>query len=152
MRSRGRKRAWCQNSTQMSPHQAQGLPGKVARPLLHGSPLRHVYSDHWGNKMSALPLGSCECSLDGPPHCGRERTTSLPGGWLRWFMYQRVWKPHTVMHQLGKHCKNIRERHSRRNTQDGMGSNAKLRRGGSAGVGRGGKRHLRWVGRVMPPP
>ena len=31
-------------------------------------------------------------------------------------------------------------------------SNAKLRRGGSAGVGGGGKRHLRRVGRVMPLP
>lgn len=35
---------------------------------------------------------------------------------------------------------------------DGAGSNAKLRRGGSAGAGAGGKRHPKWVGRAAPPP
>lgn len=54
-------------------------------------------------------------------HCGCERNTSLPGGWLRWYIYQRVCKPPTVTHQLGKDCKNIRELCSWRNTQDGMG-------------------------------
>ena len=85
-------------------------------------------------------------------HCVCERNTSLPGGWLRWYIYQRVCKPPTVTHQLGKDCKNIRELCSWRNAQNGTGSNAKLRRGGSAGVGGGRKRHLRRVGRVMPLP
>ena len=54
-------------------------------------------------------------------HCGCERNTSLPGGWLRWYIYQRVCKPPTVTHQLGKDCKNIRELCSWRNAQDSTG-------------------------------